>query len=340
MFGIQNTFLIAYFSLLATALPADPNDDDFECLSSWHAFDASEDQYSTTVTSEYVYVTDVLDTNVPLSTLCDGRPRGQYTESRSTESYDPPITRTVLVPPTGPTPSCTIAETACTPILSSYSSSLSEHITSDAPSPGAPHCSTYVPCSLNPEYCFIYAGYSKKLYYWPVTTVSGDFCAQNGSTVFAEPTSPPNPNTAVVDGYTFTSPTNYLSWENAFAQLHGRRPSRTACGPPERTNIVVPITTESFSSVGYGAQTTYSFNFADLNTIPAAAYDRQRQCRFEGRCDTIVQGDYTVIVPLPTEILNLEEEWASVGCRATSDRYYLTPVALATPTPTAAAESE
>lgn len=71
-------------------------------------------------------------------------------------------------------------------------------------------------------------------------------------------------------------------------------------------------------------------------TVPADAYDRQRQCRFEGRCETIVQEDYTIIAPLPTEILQLEDEWVGNGCRGTSDRYYLTPVALATPAPTSA----
>ncbi|KAM0721807.1 hypothetical protein Q7P37_002732 [Cladosporium fusiforme] len=333
MLCVLKILSVTSLSLLVTALPAaDPNDDDFRCLSSWHAYDASEPIYTTEVTSEYVYATNIIDTDVPLSTLCDGRPRGEYTESRSTETYDPPITRTYVQD--GLAPTCTIAETACTPILSSYSSSLSEYITSASPSPGDPHCTTYVPCSLNPDYCFIYAGAGKTLYYWPVTTVSGDFCKQDGSTVFAEPTSPPKPDTAVVDGYTFTSPTPYLSWENAFAQLHGRRPSRTQCGPPEHTDIVVPITAESFKSAGYGGDSTYSFNFADLNTIPADAYDRQRQCRFEGRCDIIVQEDYTVIVPLPTEIVNLEEEWANNGCRGTADKYYLTPVALATPAPT------
>lgn len=166
--NIKSLLGIASLNLLVTALPAaDPNDDDFQCLSSWHSWDASssQNQYTTTVVSSIVHVTDIIDPNVPLSTLCDGRPRGQFTQSSSTETYDPPSTQTIYNPLTTGTPTCTIAETACTPILSSYTSSLSDYLSSSSASPGAPHCSTYVPCSLNPSYCFIYAGLEKTLYY-------------------------------------------------------------------------------------------------------------------------------------------------------------------------------
>lgn len=336
------------FALSTSALPAaDPNEDDFECLSSLQAHDAfletREQTWTTKVTSTYVRtVVDVITTSpLPTTTLCDGRPRliGDYPDTTYvvTETFDPPQTATYAVEYTGPSPTCTIAETACTPILSSWSSALSTYSAGEGPSPtDQPHCkqtSSYVPCSLNPDYCFIYGGNQKTLYYWPVTTVSGDFCAQNGSTVFAEPTSPPKPNTAVIDSYTFTSPTNYFSFDGVSAVLHGRRPQRTQCGPPAHTSFIVPIT-EPFYSAGYSIGTSYSFNFADLNTVPTSAWDRQRSCRrFDDACKTI-QGSYTPIIPLPTEILNLEEEWKSAGCRETQDQYYMTPVALATPAPT------
>lgn len=349
MMDTMKLLATASLILLARALPAaDPNDDDFECLSSFHVYDSSssafEEQYTTEIISTREWVDVETDKDVPLTTLCDGRPRAlesyKLIYTTTTDTLDPPETTTRYSSYTEPSPTCTIAETACTAIRSSFSSALSEYSTNDAPYPtDLPHCETkapYVPCSLNPDYCFIYAGYEQTLYYWPVTTVSGDFCAQNGSTVFAEPTSPPEPNKAVIDGYTFTSPTNYLSYAGVSALLHGRRPQRTQCGTTEFKDVIVPITGDFYSRGYSGASASYTFNFGDLlpNPIPTSAYDRGRKCRFDGGCDTIV-GSYTPILPLPTEIRDLDEEWKSVGCKGTADGYYITPVPLVTPAPTA-----
>lgn len=197
--------VLLFLSTFARALPAaDPNDDDFECLSSLQAHDAFLSSREETFTTEYTSIEVATATNEdtdfprPTTTLCDGRPRviGYYpTETYTTTyTYDPPLSDSRLVEYTGPPPTCTIAETACTPIRFSYTSALSTWSADQGPSPtGLPHCTTndsYDPCSLNPDYCFIYAN-DKTLFDWPVTTFSGDFCAQNGSTVFAQPTSPP-----------------------------------------------------------------------------------------------------------------------------------------------------
>jgi len=119
---------------------------------------------------------------------------------------------------------------------------------------------------------------------------------------------------------------------------HGSARHKTLCGPPRKDHVLVPIT-ESFYSGAYAAQETWSFNFADLNTVPVEAYNRQRKCGSQHTaCDENVffdVADYTPILPLPTEILNLEpEEW--MGCRGTPSDYYFGHVALATPAPTAA----
>lgn len=319
---------------IAAALPAtDPNDDDFACFSSFREHDSSswafEASYTTELVSTRTYIDFSTDKNVPLTTLCDGRPRAlesyKTVEVTSTSVLDSPEITTIYSTYTDPGPTCTIAPSACAAIESAYPDDVS-------------HCETpapYVPCSQSPDYCFIDAGYDNKLYYWPVTTVSGDFCKQNGSTVFAEPTSPPEPNKVVLDGFTFTSPTKYLSFDHVGAVIHGRRPHVTECGGPAHTNVIVPIT-EPFYSAGYKDETLHSFNFADLNTIPADVYNRQRKCGYQHTCSGVIEGSYTPIVPLPTELLNLEpKEWKEVGCRGTGDSYYLTPVALATPAPTA-----
>ena len=232
--------------------------------------------------------------------------------ARTTETYDPPLTQTIYSYYTEPTPTCTVAATADKSGLE-----------------------TYVPCTTGyPGYCFIYGTGGVKLYYWPVTTTCGDFCSQNGSTVFAQPTSPPNPDIVVIDDHTFTRPTHYLSVPHAYAQLHGDRHYRTACGTRSYQNIVVPITPSGFSSFGGGA--TKVVNFEDFNTVPYASFKGQRRCR--NKICATVEGAYTPNIPLPTELRNVDAEWAAAGCRQLSDGIFLTPVPIGIPTPTPSAD--
>jgi hypothetical protein len=113
---------------------------------------------------------------------------------------------------------------------------------------------------------------------------------------------------------------------------HGQDHRGPQCGGKLYNDIVVPIA-GSFFSADYNDDSSYSFNFADFNTIPASAYDRQKKCRFDGGRATIT-GQYTPILPQPTEILQLDQDWATAGCRGSVDSYYMTPVAFATPGPT------
>jgi hypothetical protein len=92
----------------------------------------------------------------------------------------------------------------------------------------------------------------------------------------------------------------------------------------------VPITASGFSSFGGG--TTKLFNFEDLNTVPYKSFKGQRRCR-NNECAT-VEGAYTPNIPLPTEVRNVDGEWAAAGCRELSDGIFVTPVALGIPTPT------
>lgn len=346
-------FASALLVILGKALPApDPIDyGSLECLSSLHAYDSAEASWSavpvTQTVSSSPYIGE-LETDVPYTTLCDGRPRAleaRYTTAYTT--YDPPLT--VTHPqgdwdPAGitdgvytePAPTCTVAKNACSALHSSYTSALSDWKTNDAPEPtSSPHCRLYTPCNEFPDYCFIY-GNGAQLYYWPVTTTLGDFCAYNGSTIFAQPTNPPLPNTVVTDGHTFTSPTNYASFRNVQGIIHTTRHRRVECGTASYKNLLIPLT-ETFNSFG-ARHTPESFNFENLNTIPVSAYEAQRKCR-NGRDCTTISGFYTPIIPLPTEVLNLEvKEWKDAGCKGlhgADDDYYMTPVALVTPAPTA-----
>jgi hypothetical protein len=247
-----------------------------------------------------------------------------------TQTLESPTLTALYSTYTETSPTCTIAQTACTAISSAYPDSY-DYCEIDPP---------YVPCSSAASgSCFIYAGARRTLFYWDITTESGDFCAQNGTTVFASPTHPPEPNTAIVNGQTFTSPTNYISFEYVRAVIHGEeRRSRTQCGPPIKTHILLPIT-ESFSSVVFRATDSYSFNFNDLSSyVPVDAWSRQRRCGFNhNQCVGVIghPEEYTPIIPLPAEILNLEpEEWKAAGCTGSLDDSCITPIALATPAPT------
>jgi hypothetical protein len=286
-----------------------------------------------TVTLTTKMLTPQFDYNVPYTTLCDGYRRAVVSRTTTiTTTYDPPVTTTLgnLKYPE-PQPTCTIPETACTAVLSSRASSISDYLTNNSPSPGMPHCTTYVPCNT---YCRIHES-AATVYYWPVTTTLGDFCAYNGSTIFAEPTSPPNADTVVTDGYTFTSPTNYISLEGLEGISRTRKYGQyTTCGGTSYNHVVVPIT---------GPMTTYhpdragsgTLNLEDLNTIKYADFKGQRRC-WNNPC-TVVEGFYYPELKLPTEVLDLQPvEWRDAGCKGThgaTDAYRPRMVPLVTPAP-------
>lgn len=329
---------------LAAAFPAPEliDDESLQCVSAKNEWEAASSAWHDVDITQTLSSTEYWpDVDVSWTTLCDGRPRAVTTRYPAQwTTLDPPLTTTVAqwqVSDITPAPTCTVAETACSTLLASYNSAISDWITNDAPSPTLkPQCTTYQSC--NPDgknQCQIW-GAGGNIYYWPVTTTMGDFCAYNGSTVFAAPTNPPSPNTVVMDGHTFTSPTNYASFryfEGFIPTTSGRK---VACGTRGYDNIVVPLT-ESFYS--FGGSGTRSFNFEDLNTVPVSAYVQQRKCLNNlSDCKTI-EGQYYPQIPLPTEILNLEpKEWKEANCYGRpgiSGKLFMTPVPLITPAPTA-----
>ena len=344
MARIHRFLAFSSLGLLASCLPAAESvDDGSACLSSWHAYDTSSSLWidaapTTTLTTETLY--PQFDFEVPYTTLCDGYRRAVI--SRTTTpvvTYDPPKT-TTLNSYTEPEPSCTIPETACTAILSAFSSSRSAW-SSSAPavtSPDQPHCTTYRPCDSErypgDSYCFIHDSAAVKVWYWPVSTVSGDFCTSSGLTTTAEPTSPGEPNTVVTNGLTLTSPTNYISFGGLEAVLHTQRYRDTPnCGGVSYSDIVVPVT---------GAMTTKgldgvraSLNFEALNTLKYEDFKAQRRCK-NNPC-TVIEDFYTPELALPTEVLELQpQEWKAAGCKGSQggDSYYRPRmVPLETPAP-------
>lgn len=90
------------FTLVATLPATGPNDDDFACFSSYREHDSSsrafEELYTTEIVSVRERIVKQTDRNVPLSTLCDGRPRAlepyKTFEVTSTETLNPPRSTT------------------------------------------------------------------------------------------------------------------------------------------------------------------------------------------------------------------------------------------------------
>lgn len=186
------------------------------------------------------------------------------------------------------------------------------------------------------------------MYYWPVTTVSGDFCLQDGTTLTPEPTITGVPNTAVRDGITFTSPTNYISLRNARAVIWSDYKRIDHCGAggtlTSFTNIVVPITTtmSTRTAPAYDDDAFAPLDFAHLNQpLPAQAYDSFR-CMLNGRVcgpeePIYNEGELMPIMSVPNEIIDLAPEWREVGCtyvpRDRWTHWRFTAVPLQTPPP-------
>ncbi|KAK4902112.1 hypothetical protein LTR27_001014 [Elasticomyces elasticus] len=160
---------------------------------------------------------------------------------------------------------------------------------------------------------------SLQLLYWPVSTISGDLCHGNGSTVTATPTIPGQPNTVRYMNTTLTSPTVYFEFKNVYAIATDYQ-SKVAY-----QNTLLPLHSASVSSrcglLGGGFGPPQSMNYADFNMpVPASAYRCQPKCwtndhleqyatmsdftyekyATENRCSTIWD-DYRPALAVPTE---------------------------------------
>jgi hypothetical protein len=360
MFATRHLIFATALAFQAAALPAaDPIDEPKECWTSSDDYWSSSWQYdgaATELVSTEEWVWTSVDSDVPLTTLCDGKARAlepyKTAVITETETLETPTLTTFTRAYTEPSPTCTIGESACSSLV--YTHDLIPRYCTLSP--------TYPPCTATSASCYIeddghstlvsgnprlstlsVRGLTKTKFYWPVSTLSGDFCAQNGSTVFASQTSPPQANTAAVDGFTFTSPTNYISFDAISADIItkiGRSRYRRQCGGPSTEHVVVPLTAPLYSggnAINYGSA-TYSFNFADLNTAPAEAYSRQDKCGLLGEpesCSGVFayQAAYTPIVIMP-DLTHLDPKWKAAGCKGFDSAWSIPHVALATPTPT------
>ncbi|KAL4879935.1 hypothetical protein BJY04DRAFT_192691 [Aspergillus karnatakaensis] len=306
----------------------------------------------------------------PLTTLCDGIPRALGSREIATAYYpgDGPCsegfrtftnTETLYRNPSDQ-PQCTLQTSECIPIWSTWSSlssSWRDSIITSAPgdtnSPIRPwECPstqrTYPeenPCSN----CHFLPG-TATLFYWPVTTESGDLCLQNGTTV-----SPSGPSTVIVNGETFVSPSAYLSFTRIYAWSNRRNHPGSQCGE-YHSNTIVSMDPSTLSSIRNHRNarypvigTSYPFNFAEFQTheigeytqslIPWPQFRGGEQCPlYEPTCE-IVRDDYVPWLKVPEEVRGIDAGWS-----VCDDDWYVPPVTLvaldrpeititATPTP-------
>jgi hypothetical protein len=183
--------------------------------------------------------------------------------------------------------------------------------------------------------CDVGAGVVQMLYF-PVSVI-GDACG-NRSTISASPTGV-GPNTAVLNGTTFTSGFVYLSIEEVSAWSHeGYLGFGSSCGPT-LTNVLISIPSPDVSSYRkYGSNKLnfgyVPFNFADLanGPPPFSVWEHSRGVRCgpmsnvtstsddeniswnynpEWCSDFIADFEYNPGIVVPTQILSLHSFWTT-----------------------------
>ncbi|KAK4897201.1 hypothetical protein LTR27_005094 [Elasticomyces elasticus] len=279
----------------------------YDCLSSISVYVSHSTDWgysnieTTTVTTTIpkIILTDThTTTSYRLTTLCDGYPRvltgvnasSTVVTSTSTFAYQESAEATEFVstfsgaPFPTPPPSCRLNCAACSMLIDAasytYSSQYANSITDGeyispvfcpyAPSPydtdedGSNDCQVDV--------------YSAQLFYWPVSTVSGNGCNKTGTTITATPTKEGLPNTSVLNNsITLTSPSVYVSFHNLSYLTNSFNSTQSYV-----TNTLMAFPPDEILSMrGYhGDGGNFSLNIADLppNQVPASAYFGQAAC--------------------------------------------------------------
>ncbi|KAK5732505.1 hypothetical protein LTR17_010444 [Elasticomyces elasticus] len=298
---------------------------------------------TTTVTTTIprIILTDTHTTTAyRLTTLCDGYPRvvtgvnASSTVQTSTSTYALQESAKVTefestysgAPFPTPPPSCRLNCAACSMLIDAasytYSSQYANSITDGeyispvfcpyAPSPydtdedGSNDCQVDV--------------YSAQLFYWPVTTISGDLCNKTGTTITATPTKEGLPNTSVLNNsITLTSPSVYVSFHNLSYLTNNFNSTQSYV-----TNTLMAFPPDEILSMrGYhGDDGNFSLNIADLppNQVPASAYFGQVACfpDPEAACLPIGATAYQPALAFPSvfyQLSGFNPAWTGTSCQ-------------------------
>ncbi|KAF1815740.1 hypothetical protein P152DRAFT_471139 [Eremomyces bilateralis CBS 781.70] len=311
------------------------------CWSSWQEWDSSSRSYETVITTVLTtkHVGSMIeDTDVPITTLCDGIPRAlepyttRYTTSLvTTDPYTTYISSTY----TEPSPTCNINEDDCKPYADAWDSAYSSWSQNKSlPYPtNKPHCVPYLPCPTESQ-CKIYAGGDATIYYWPVTVAGpdGGLCESPRTTLNPTPTDPPV--TTVLSGTTFTSPSIYVSLAHVSAAKHRGQYNQTPCGHAHHDVVLTLHPSDVSTQRGKpgGRTNTFAIDLRDLNTpVPYSAYLGQPSCLHTTNCPTIGMDDYHPQMAKPTQLTGVDPDFEK--CQPRSERLgaTLVPLGMATP---------
>ncbi|SMR64102.1 unnamed protein product [Zymoseptoria tritici ST99CH_3D1] len=205
--------------------------------------------------------------DVSMYTLCDGSPRADIRPWTTSSTYN--VTGTPYSYSSLSTPTYTVAQ-PCIP------SEQDCHIWyADSSIPDVNERALENQCG-NPAHgpdgdCVFGVEGGVQLIYFPVSTVGGDLCTGNGTTIYPPPRSD-GPNVITTLGRTFTSGSAYISikslsaWVDGFGYTVG----------PNFSDLILTVKSEDMSTQCKGNKIGTSMNWAGLNwPVPASAYECQ-----------------------------------------------------------------
>lgn len=350
----------AWNSTTPTPMPTTPpaltppatNNSLFECFSSYIDYEWERRSADRNRTTSYIpYTTSVSswwtwNTSEPFTTLCDGVPRAVNPPVASTlvsttiTDYNATQTFYPMPPLTHKSVDCNWCD-YCEECKSLHQFvSWTSSVWSQQTEPRTPATlGIYAPCAptrstpkpqgpvLYPtapasSSCWLLAPEkAATMFYWPITTVSGDFCKQDGITVTPTPTaSDGSPNTAVYNGITFTSPSAYIKFDRIQARLRYATVRRGSTYTIMRDDVISPTITvhpTEVSSVFHPGRNrlgarydSFSFNWADMNTVPYKVYS-SADCWKDPQyvnCERVWHA-HTPKVGIPGAVTKLRTEW-------------------------------
>ncbi|KAK6433489.1 hypothetical protein LTR95_010334 [Oleoguttula sp. CCFEE 5521] len=146
-----------------------------------------------------------------------------------------------------PKPTCSVGTDDCSSLWSRYDSSMNtltiiydDSVTTRPTPPSCQDPRTDAYCHA----CTIQAN-EVQMYYWPLIAV-GDECNADRQLLTPTPTVVGRPNTAELDGYTFTSPSVYLSFDYIYALSNTEW-----CGPRDMVSTIIALPPEDVSTVRF-----------------------------------------------------------------------------------------
>lgn len=282
----------------------------------------------------------------PVTTHCDGIPRalgtGPCSSSTATFLYTVELHREPKAPKCSlNTQKCILIWSTYSELSSSYFHTVTTVTPGDTNSPIPPYSCPSTTRSYPEENsctnCHFLPG-TATVFYWPVTTASGDLCLQTSTTIPATPTGS-GPNTAVVNGQTLISPSIYVSFTSIYAWSNRRAHPGSQCGDTH-TNTIIAVDPISVSSVRNHRNakyptigTAYPFNFAEFTpqevgnyTMPLIPWPQYRggsQCPLYDPSCTMIRDDYMPFLDLPEAVRQIDKLWTE--CDA---HWYIPPVTL------------